>query len=99
LSKQVLLLRKRRGIIPLKSEVETTETRAEADEWVRGPLGIWPWPILNAILMFFRRLREIATGAPSLPLRKRRVTIYEVIRDPATGRITSIEEHEREEYE
>jgi hypothetical protein len=89
LSQQLLLRKKRKRLIPFRGETE--EAR---EEYIRGPLGIWPYPILNVLLQFIRRIRE-ATVAPSKPVRRRRTVVYEIIRDER-GRLSSIEEHEVE---
>jgi len=31
----------------------------EEERLIRGPLGIWPWPILNAIARFLLFLRKV----------------------------------------
>jgi len=62
----------------------------EEEEIITGPLGIWFFPILNAILKFIKRLRQIKY-APTQP--KRRLKIYQFIRDEK-GRIIEILEHE-----
>ena len=37
------------------------------EQYVKGPLGIWPWPILNVIIAFLRRLKELrGEGRPKL---------------------------------
>jgi hypothetical protein len=89
LSQQLLLRKKRKRLIPLR-----TETEEAREEYIRGPLGIWPYPILNVLLQFIRRIRE-ATVAPAKPVRRRRTAVYEIIRDER-GRLSSIEEHEVE---
>jgi len=67
------------------------------EEIIRGPLGVWPWPILNVILRFIRALRKTQVQ-PTVPVEKphrKRMTIHEIIRDER-GRIIEIVERETE---
>ena len=94
------LVERRKRVLPILQREVNGEVGVEEMQYVRGPLGIWPYPILNALLHFIRAMRE--TRAPPsavAPLGKRRLTVYEIVRDPKTGRIMEIAEHEREVYE
>ena len=57
---------------------------------VEGPLGLWPWPILNAVLAFLYALRALRARAAARP--RRRLVTYEIVRDER-GRIVEIVEH------
>jgi len=90
---QTLKERRKKRIIPLI----TSEERSEEDEWIVGIFG-WPWPLLNVILAFIKRLRSMSRGT-SRGQRRKRLTIYSLNRDPATGYITDIIEREVEVIE
>lgn len=64
--------------------------------FISGPLGLWPFPILNSVLRFLYELRRIYYN--QVPSRRRRISVYEVVRDEK-GRIVEIVEHVREEVE
>jgi len=57
--------------------------------YVRGPLGLWPFPILNALLAFVYTITQ-AYRAP-VSERRPRARTYNIVRDER-GRIVSIEE-------
>jgi hypothetical protein len=55
---------------------------------IRGPLGIWPFPILNAIIIIFQSFASLQyRPAETRP----RARTYNIVRDER-GRIISIEE-------
>jgi hypothetical protein len=56
---------------------------------IRGPLGIWPFPLLNTLIQILALLYALASQAhqPSRP----RARTYNIVRDEH-GRIVSIEE-------
>jgi hypothetical protein len=56
---------------------------------IRGPLGIWPFPLLNTIIQVLFLLSTLASQAyqPSRP----RARTYNIVRDER-GRIVAIEE-------
>lgn len=83
---------KNRQRIFFPSEDARVAERIEGD-YIVGPFGIWPFPLLNALLQFVLRLRSTYT---TVSPKRRRLTIYEVVRDER-GRIVEIVEHEREE--
>jgi len=83
--------RKRRRIL----QSATTEAPSD-EEYITGPLGIWPWPILNVILRFIHALRRKTYVTPTVEKRKRRTVIHEVVRDEK-GRIVEIVEREMED--
>ena len=56
---------------------------------IRGPLGLWPFPILNAIVLVLRALAQVRVQ-PSEERRPRART-YNIVRDEH-GRIVAIEE-------
>jgi len=74
-------------IIPFRSEVEE-------DEWIVGPFGIWPWPLLNVLVQLIKRLRTI--GRTTVAKRRKRLAITELVRDEY-GRIIQVVEREIEE--
>jgi len=54
----------------------------------RGPLGLWPWPIINLLLALISQLRSLqipVTTVEKPPLRK----VYSIVRDEK-GRIIEI---------
>lgn len=55
----------------------------------RGPLGLWPWPLVNLILAFALSLARGARGGGSP-----RTRVYQLVRDDK-GRIVEIVEVER----
>jgi hypothetical protein len=55
---------------------------------IRGPLGIWTFPILNTILLIFNILLSIQQAPPDT---KPKAKTYNIVRDEQ-GRIISIEE-------
>ena len=57
---------------------------------IRGPLGIWPFPILNFILALVSQLQAQQASEEHRGPRKR---IYQLVRDEK-GRITEIVEIE-----
>jgi len=65
---------------PIKKQIQ----RKRRDYLIRGPLGIWPFPILNFLLLISLRRREAYFESPNpdppRPLRR------EIIRDER-GRI------------
>jgi len=67
----------------------------EEEEIITGPLGIWFFPILNAILRFIKKLRSLRERRPTRT-RRRRLAIYELVRDEY-GRVAQIIEREIEE--
>jgi len=73
-------------------EVFPVRSYSEDEEYIRGPLGIWFFPILNAILAFIKKLRNIRTRQTGP---RRRLAIYELVRDEY-GRIIQIVEREIE---
>ena len=56
--------------------------------FIRGPLGLWPFPILNAILMIMYSLSTIQYRQS---LQQPKARTYNIVRDDH-GRIISIEE-------
>jgi hypothetical protein len=56
---------------------------------IRGPLGIWPFPILNTIILIVQVLVQAQVQASEG--RKPRARTYNIVRDEH-GRIISIEE-------
>lgn len=73
----------------------TSVTSGGGLEQIRGPLGIWPWPILNVLLQLIKALRNIVSSSyiqsPATPKRGG-VKVYELVRDEK-GRIIEILEH------
>lgn len=63
--------------------------RASSHPVIVGPLGLWPFPLLNVLLQVVLILRGAYVSAP---LRRRRMVTYEVVRDER-GRIVEIVEH------
>lgn len=61
----------------------------ERGRYIVGPLGIWPFFVLNALLMFVERLRSMRYDAPQ----PKRPKVYEFVRDEK-GRIIQIVEWE-----
>ncbi len=61
---------------------------------ITGPFGIWPFPVLNVLLQFIQALKAVRETV--YPTRRKRLTVYEVVRDEK-GRIMEITEHETEE--
>jgi hypothetical protein len=56
---------------------------------IRGPLGLWPFPILNALIIV---IQLIVSAKQSLPSEgKPKARTYNIVRDER-GRIVSIEE-------
>ncbi|RLJ01971.1 MAG: hypothetical protein DRP11_03630 [Candidatus Aenigmatarchaeota archaeon] len=74
-----------------EEKVEVVESGGQEFPWFRGPLGIWPWPLVNLILAIIYSIRSRAapTAAPRKPTKK----IYSIIRDKE-GRIVEIVELE-----
>ena len=72
--------------LPFKPRGETSDA-----SWFRGPLGLWPWPLVNLILALAEGKR--ARGYPVVPERRRRMTLWDIARD-SEGRIISILEKE-----
>lgn len=56
---------------------------------IRGPFGIWPFPILNALLQFIALLRSLQQ-----PVRRAGIRTYQFVRDEK-GRIIEIVEIEK----
>jgi hypothetical protein len=56
---------------------------------IRGPLGIWPFPLLNALVLIVRALARLST--PAVEERRPRARTYNIVRDER-GRIIAIEE-------
>lgn len=70
---------------------EEKETRYITPRYIIGPLGIWPFPILNTLLLIIERLRGINYGS-----KQKKPKIYEFVRDEK-GRIIQIIEWEPNE--
>jgi hypothetical protein len=86
-------LKRKRRIIRYPS----AESYRSDGEVIRGPLGIWFFPILNALLRFIRALRRQPTPTVQ-PERRRRMVIHEIVRDEK-GRIVEIVEREVEDVD
>jgi len=56
---------------------------------IRGPLGLWPFPFLNALLMIISSFSAVQRVQPVQSRPKART--YNIVRDEH-GRITAIEE-------
>jgi len=54
---------------------------------IRGPLGIWPFPILNALIIIFQTITSYRPPQEARP----KARTYNIVRDER-GRIVSIEE-------
>lgn len=86
-------------LLPLKKRREETRrevvARAEEREFrpIVGPMGLWHYPILNTILQFLERLRELRTRQYSRS--RTRVTILEWVRDEK-GRVLQLIGTEKE---
>jgi len=85
LSELILKKEKRKKLIEILSPVES-----ESSDYITGPLGIWPFPLLNVLIQVFERLRQTSVPRPS---RRRRLSVYEFVRDEK-GRILQIIERE-----
>jgi hypothetical protein len=57
---------------------------------IRGPLGIWPFPLLNALVLIIRALAKLSS-TPAVEERRPRARTYNIVRDER-GRIVAIEE-------
>lgn len=79
----------------IEAPLVVEESSSSSEEYIRGPLKIWPWPLLNVILAFIKRLRGMSRRTQR-GQRRKRLTIYSLNRDPATGYITDIIEREVE---
>lgn len=74
--------------------VRLLRVRADYGErsYFTGPLGIWPWPIVNLILAVVEAIRARIYYRPTEVYRPRPRTVqYNIVRDEK-GRIISIEE-------
>lgn len=65
------------------------EREAPMKSFFQGPLGLWPWPMINLILTLSNRPGRY--GGHSSP--RRRLSIYTMERDEK-GRITALIERE-----
>jgi hypothetical protein len=87
MSQQELLLKKRRLLARQLGEDENLF------QPIVGPLGIWPWPILNVLLQLIIRLRAIRETATPIELLPKTVTRRtEYIRDREGRIIEKVEE-------
>jgi len=92
----LLLKRKRRfpRLLQLPPSEEVRET--EEERYFTGPLGIWPWPIVNLILAIVDLIRaqvrtSIVKRSPLSLLPKTATRRREIVRD-SQGRIIEIYE-------
>jgi len=92
---QILKTKKKKQRLVEIPFVEESSTSSE--EYIHGPLRIWPYPLLNALFMFFKRLRSLSSRSQS-PRKRKRMTIYSLNRDE-NGRIIDIIERELEVVE
>jgi len=79
--KQKLVLKQYPSTVPPPPEVTFTQQ-------FRGPLGIWPWPLINLLLALIAQIRSLQTPAVTAerpPLRK----VYSIVRDEK-GRIVEV---------
>lgn len=74
-----------------KIETITNTTGDNPQAFIRGPLGLWVYPILNAILAFLKSLQELKYGSNLSYAPKKKV--YQLVRDDK-GRIIEITEIE-----
>ena len=62
---------------------------------VSGPLGLWAFPLLNMLLEILGRYRPAAAttrmNMTSLKATAENIEKWQIIRDPATGRLSGIE--------
>jgi len=58
--------------------------------YIRGPLGLWTFPLLNALVAVITSLASLRASPPQQESRPRART-YNIVRDEH-GRIVSIEE-------
>lgn len=83
-------------LLPLKKRGEETEVVARREEQeftpIVGPLGLWPFPLLNVFLRFLQRLRELRYREYRRPSR---VTLLEFVRD-REGRVIQLISTEKE---
>lgn len=81
MSEQIVELRKRKRVLPFQVFRQDYE-----GSWFVGPLGIWPWPLVNILLAIAEsiRARSVGSAAQVFPRVATRRTEY--VRD-AQGRI------------
>ncbi len=85
---QRLKLKPYPSLAPPPPQEVTVAYPAYTEPLFRGPLGIWPWPLVNLILTLVNRLRTLqAPAAERTPVRR----IYSITRDQR-GRIIEITE-------
>lgn len=88
------------GLIPAAepAPIEMASAAPAAGGRFRGPLGLWPWPLVNLILALAERLaaRPPAPAPAEPPPKRRRMSVWSIERD-ADGRIANILEREVEE--
>lgn len=78
----------------IKREEGQMQTGSTGLIQVKGPLGLWPWPIFNFILALIASLRtRISIEPHRYDYTRRRISVWSLERDEK-GRITGIVERE-----
>lgn len=77
---------KKKKLLPIPIRGQREEVgRTYYPERIQGPIFGWPFPILNAVLQFLTRLRDLREPR----MRRSRVTLVEFVRD-REGRVLQI---------
>jgi len=85
-------LKKKKRIFPFQVQPPPDyESRESSREWFRGPLGIWPWPIVNLLLALIEAIKAKSYVPPTQVFPRTASRRVEYIRDKE-GRI--IEKYE-----
>jgi len=89
LSEQILERRKKKRLFPF--QIQPLPEYESSREWFRGPLGIWPWPIVNLLLALIEAIKAKSYVPPTQVFPRTASRRVEYIRD-REGRI--IEKYE-----
>jgi hypothetical protein len=85
------LVRKRKRLIQVEQEEKPQLVYAE-ERAIVGPLGIWPYPIINVLLQIIERLRSLTVRPVQAYLPKTATRRTEYIRDSQGRIIEKLEE-------